>query len=329
MKEIKSNNRFPSPAGEGARRADEADYSKFTEWMLLKKYSPKTVATTVRITEYFRTWAAAENIFELEEISYPDAMMFISWSSKHGASQKTIANYLNHIRKFYQFLISEDEIKENPVAHIKVQGIKRKVYHDILNVEELHTLYNLYPTTITAEPGKIMPPQKKNILSRQRNKVILSLLIYQGLRVEEVAAINLQDLQLREGKITIHSQRRTAARIMKLESHQVYELMDYIHEIRPVFLAATSATSKLFLQWKTKNNFHNITQSMLKHLRKLNSRIKNFDQVRASVITAWLKQYDLRKVQYLAGHKYVSSTEDYKANNIDELQDDITKFHPL
>jgi site-specific recombinase XerD len=202
--------------------------SKFKEWLLLKKYSTATASTTIKITEYFRQWAVTENINQLEEICYQDAMMFISWSSKHGASQKTIANYLNHIRKFYQFLISEGAVKENPVAHIKVQGIKRKVYHDILNVEELQKLYSEYPVTI--EVNKAMPPQERNILSRKRNKVILSLLVYQGLRVEEVAALNLQDLQLREGKITIHSQRRTAARTMKLESHQVYELMDYIHE---------------------------------------------------------------------------------------------------
>ena len=303
------------------------DYSKFKEWLLLKKYSPATTVTTVRIIEYFRSWAATENINELEEICYQDAMMFISWSSKHGASQKTIANYLNHIRKFYQFLISEGVVKENPVAHIKVQGIKRKVYHDILNVEELQKLYNEYPATI--EVSKAMPPQQRNILSRKRNKVILSLLIYQGLRVEEVAALCLQDLQLREGKITIHSQRRTAARTMKLESHQVYELMDYIHEIRKPFLEVHGVNEKLFLQWKKGENFYGITQMMLAHLRKINSRIKNFDQIRASVITQWLKQYDLRKVQYLAGHKYVSSTEEYKANVIDELQDDITKFHPL
>jgi site-specific recombinase XerD len=303
------------------------NYEKFTEWMLLKKYSPKTVITNVRIVEYFRQWAARENIFELEEISYQDAMMFISWSSKHGASQKTIGNYLNHVGKFYNFLLSEKMVTVNPVAHIKIQGIKRKVYYDILNVEELQILHQQYPTTI--EVNKHMPPQEKNILSRKRNKVILGLFIYQGLRVEEMSALEVQDLQLREGKITIHARRRTAARIMKLESQQVYELMDYLHEIRKLFLEATGVTSHLFLQWKTKDNFHNITQSMLRHLREINSRVKNFDQVRASVITAWLKQYDLRKVQYLAGHKYVSSTEEYKANNIDELQDDVTKYHPL
>lgn len=304
------------------------DYSKFNEWLLLKRYSPATAATTIRAAEYFRQWAATENIIEMEEISYQDAMSFMQWSSKHGASQKTIANYLNHIRKFYQFLMSEGAVTENPVAHIKVQGIKRKVYYDVLNTEELKTLYSLYPTSIVIQ-DKHMPPQSKNILSRKRNKVILSLIIYQGLRVEEVAALNLQDLQLREGKITIHSQRRTAARIIRLESNQVYELMDYIHEIRKEFLQVHGKSDKLFLQWSKTDNFYCVTQMMLVHLRKINSRIKNFDQIRASVITAWLKQYDLRKVQYLAGHKYVSSTEEYKANNIDELQDDITKYHPL
>ena len=174
------------------------NYDKFKEWLQLKKYSPASVVTTIKITEYFRAWAESENITEIEEASYTDAMSFMQWSSKHGASQKTIANYLSHVKKFYQFLISEGEVKENPVAHIKVQGIKRKIYHDILNVEDLKKLYNDYPVTI--EVNKPMPPQEKNILSRRRNKVILSLLVYQGLRVEEVAAINLQDLQLREEK---------------------------------------------------------------------------------------------------------------------------------
>jgi integrase/recombinase XerD len=308
---------------------EQYDYSKFKEWLLLKKYSPATVESVIRITEYFRQWAMTENIFELEEICYQDAMMFMHYCSKNGTSQKTIANYLMHIRKFYNFLMSEKQVKENPVAHIKVQGIKRKIYHDILSTEELQKLYDLYPTTVTAEAGKIIPPQWKNILSKKRNKAILGLLINQGLRVEEVAAITLQDLQLREGKIIIHAQRRIAARAMKLESHQVYEIMDYIHETRKEFLRTNDATDKLFLHWKKGERFYGITALMLSHLRKINNRIKNFDQIRASVITQWLKQYDLRKVQYMSGHKYVSSTEDYKTNIIDELQDDITKFHPL
>lgn len=306
------------------------NHDKFKEWLILKKYSPATVASVIRIVEYFRQWAIEkENITELEEVSYRDVVSFMQWSSKHGASQKTIANYLNHIRKLYQFLISEGEAKQNPVAHIKVQGIKRKIYYDVLSTQELEKLYREYPTTIEHEAGKIVPPQQKNILSRRRNKVILGLLIHQGLRVEEVAAIALQDLRLREGKIIIHAQRRIAARTMSLAPHQVFEMMDYVNGTRKEFLQANGATDKLFLQWEKGENFYGITQLILKHLRKINSRIKNFEQIRTSVITEWLKQHDLRKVQYLSGHKYVSSTEHYKENIIDGLQGDITKFHPL
>ena len=141
-----------------------------------------------------------------------------------------------------------------------MQGIKRKIYHDILNVEELKTLHQNYPVTIEHEPGKIIPPQEKNILSRRRNKVILGLLVYQGLRVEEVAALNVQDLHLREGKITIHSQRRTAARTMRLESQQLYELMDYVYEIRKQIIASSGITDKLFAQWNKGETFTALPQ---------------------------------------------------------------------
>lgn len=305
------------------------NYEKFTEWMRLRKYSPYTTETVIRTVEYFMNWAKEEGIEEITEICYQDAMMFMQWSSKHGASQKTINNYLGHVRKFFNFLMSEGDVRENPVAHIKVQGIKRKIYYDILSVADLHHLYESYPIVIEYEAGRNIPPQQKNILSRRRNKVILGLLIYQGLRSEEVAALRLQDLQLREGKIVIHSQRRTAARTMKLESHQVYELMDYVHVVRKEFLQNHGPSDKLFLQRNQGENFHCVTGMLLAHLRKINPRVKNTDQIRASVITEWLKQYDIRKVQYLAGHKYVSSTEDYKMNVLDGLQDDVTKFHPL
>lgn len=52
-------------------------------------------------------------------------------------------------------------------------------------------------------------------------------------------------------------------------------------------------------------------------------------QVRASVITYWLKNHNLREVQYMAGHKYVSSTERYQLNNLDTLQKKIEEYHPL
>ncbi|PSL42287.1 integrase/recombinase XerD [Chitinophaga niastensis] len=305
------------------------DYSKFREYLVIKRYSTATIDTVIRAVNYLRQWADKENIPELEDISYSDMLDFMKWSGKGGASQKTVSGYLTHIRKYYEWLISEGMIRENPVSCIKVQGIKRRAYYDILSAAQLEELYQNYTTDITHEPGKMLPPQEMNILSRRRNRVMLSLLVYQGLRVEEIAALKVSDLQLREGKIMIHAKRRTAARSMTLESSQVYELMDYLHEVRKQLLPEGVITDQLFVQRDGGQHFYSVTQMLLKQLRQINSRIKNLDQIRASVITQWLKQYDLRKVQHLAGHKYVSSTEAYKQNVLDGLQEAVNRFHPL
>ena len=116
--------------------------------------------------------------------------------------------------------------RDNPAAFIKLRGIKRRVYHPVRSPQELQRLYREYPVVTRHEPGKIIPPQERNEGSRRRNKVMVGLLVNQGLRVEELKALAVQDLQLREGRITVHSQRRTAERVLALEPCQVYELMD-------------------------------------------------------------------------------------------------------
>ena len=163
-----------------------------------------------------------------------------------------------------------------------------------------------------------------------RNKVMVGLLVNQGLRVEEIKALKVEDLLLREGRIMVHSQRRTAERVLELEAGQVYELMDYLAVTRKKLLQGYGETSDvLFLQHHKAANFYGVTATLLKHLRKINGAVKNLDQIRGSVITHWVRTYDLRKAQYMAGHRYVSSTEDYKQQLLDELQGDVQKFHPL
>jgi len=306
------------------------NYPKFREWLTLKGYSSATVETVVRQIADFLRWGQQENIPDPTEMSYNDLMAYVKSCQERNVSQKAIAHYVSDIRKFYDFLISEDLTEENPAAFVKLRGIKRRIYHTILSPEELQQLYRAYPVVIEYEPGKIIPPQEQNLLSRRRNKVIVGLLVNQGLRVEEIKALKVQDLHLREGKITIHSQRRTAQRMLELEACQVYELMDYLGDTRKQLLEAHGETTDdLFIQRHKSVNFYGITRMVLQHLRKINKGVKNLDQIRASVITHWVKIYDLRKAQYLAGHRYVSSTEDYKQQVLDELQGDVKKFHPL
>jgi integrase/recombinase XerD len=74
-----------------------------------------------------------------------------------------------------------------------------------------------------------------------------------------------------------------------------------------------------------KNSFLHLVYA----LRRLNPKLINAQQIRQSVITIWLKTKDLRTTQYMAGHRYVSSTERYQVNQLDDLQDALNQFHPL
>jgi integrase/recombinase XerD len=79
----------------------------------------------------------------------------------------------------------------------------------------------------------------------------------------------------------------------------------------------------------SKLNISNRMRHMIGQLQQLNPRVISANQIRSSVITAWLQQYPLRQVQYMAGHKYVSSTQRYQVLSTDDWQSELQKHHPM
>jgi integrase/recombinase XerD len=75
----------------------------------------------------------------------------------------------------------------------------------------------------------------------------------------------------------------------------------------------------LFTSFGSSTKFNNIISKLLPQLKKLNKKVKSVHQIRTSVITHWLKLYNLREVQYMPGHRYVSSTEAYLINDLEDL----------
>lgn len=303
---------------------------QFNEWLTIKGYTSSTVQGLCKTVTYFINWIEPQNI-AAENVSYNDVLAYINYKRKQGNKPRTLILITNALNHFYRFLQSEHELTENPVTNVQIKGIKRKVLQEILTPEELENIYKSFNAEKrTYQKGKIVPPQTNNELARRRNKIILGLIIYQGIRTEELAKLELPDLQLREGKINILGSKRIEGRILKLEAHQIYDLMDYLHDIRKRILEATGKqTNKVFISVGTSLNFNNIMQKLIKTIQAEHPKIKDIQQIRTSVITNWLKVHNLRKVQYMAGHRYVSSTEAYQINNIEELQDDIKKYHPI
>jgi site-specific recombinase XerD len=300
-----------------------------SEYLTIKGYTPKTTKTIINTSTQFITWMVEQNI-ALPQVSYNDIVAYVNYRKQAGNKQRTLQCAVWALNLFFNYLVAEHQYNENPASNVLIKGIKRKTLYEILSPEELDTIYKTFNTEIVHEANKKVPPQTKNKLARKRNKIILSLMVYQGLRTEEIGKLQVQDLQLREGKINIIGAERTEGRLLKLEAHQIYDLSEYVHDIRKQILSVTNKESTLvFISIGTSLNFPNTMIKLMQTITKTNPKVKTAKHIRTSVITNWLKVHNLRKVQYMAGHRYISSTETYQVNNIDELKEDVNKYHPL
>lgn len=292
----------------------------FKEYLTIKGYSKSTMQGMILASERFRLWAEHENI-PTDNIAYADVMAYIQTLNKQGVKQKTQNTYVAAIKRYIDHLVELCIMPSNPTEHIKLQGTNQRNLYQVLNLEELEKLYYGYP-----QSHEVRMQQ----LAIKQNKIIVGLLVWQGLRTEDLCRLTITDSKLREGKIFIPGGRKTEQRTLELKSHQVIEMMDFIHETRKEIMQRTNAeTQQLFIGLAGSPTMYGIMKSITHQLKKQQPKVKNTKQIRASVITLWLKQYNLRKVQYMAGHRYVSSTEKFKINDLEGLQEEVNKFHPI
>lgn len=299
---------------------------EFYSYLIAKGYSAKTTQGLVEDSIRFMNWINPQGL-ETENMSYNDVTAYLHYLDTRGVSKVTKSKYLYGIKQYFNYLVSSKHILYNPVLALKLKNSRHKSLHGQLSPEELSALYICYPAKTAA--GRACPPQYLNELAKKRNKVIIGLLVYQGLSTQDISSLELQHVQLREGKLLIPSARRKDERTLLLEPHQIFELSDYIQDIRKDLLNHTHAiTEKLFISVSGSTNLANTFTKLLHVLKKQQPKLTSLTQIRANVISHWLKLYDKRKVQHMAGHRYVSSTEPYEQLNMEDLKEEIEKYYP-
>ena len=299
----------------------------FMNYLLRKGYSNTTTESFYGDARKFKAWLEKENI-EIENVNYNDLTSYLQ--SFGNVAQHTKGCYLRGVKQYFNFLIQQNERTDNPVEFIQLKGLKRKTLYDILNRQELDKLYSSYTLPDENSKDKNQNWFKAKLLAYKRNKVILGLMLYQALDTKDLKLLMVNDVKLREGKLFIPGTRRSNERELKLESLQIMDLMEYLLTTRKELLQITGKVSEqLFISIGTSERFNNIMVYLMEHLHAINPKVTSAKQLKASVIVHWLKLYNLRQVQYMAGHRYVSSTESFLVNEMDGMIEDIEKYHPI
>lgn len=292
---------------------------EFKECLTRRGFAVSTVKGHLVTLNKYTEWCALEDV-EIMKSNYDDLMNYVAYCQKQGYVVHTINLKINGLKYYFEYLRDEKKItfdNGNPAKLIKIKGRINKVPHQLLSTEELIEIYKLQGTY-----G----------LAQKRNKVLLSLVVFQGVGSSELGRIEVKDVNLMEGKIYIPAARGTNSRTLDLKPMQLLLFQDYLMNTRPLILKEANKQSDYLLTHVKPNNtpiMSNVISLLLYELRKYYPKLKSLQQIRQSVITEWLKVHRLRQTQYMAGHRYVSSTERYNTDKMEGLKKEIKLHHVL
>jgi len=209
-------------------------------------------------------------------------------------SVATTARKVASAKSFFKFMGDSGRMKENPTQNLPSPQVSR------------HALRFLSPSEyqkLLAEPAKLSTPEAK------RDVVMLELLYATGLRISELVALNVKDIDLKQNCVHINSKRLVPfdhRLSLTLENFLRNDRLDLLYDEREEALFLNRRGQRLTRQgfWQIIKSYASkaglgdkVTPQTLRHSfarRKLQSGT------------------ELRQLQQLLGHAYISSTRVYK-----------------
>ncbi|MBN4046976.1 site-specific integrase [Olleya sp. AH-315-K02] len=301
----------------------DSTLKQFEHYLFSQDYSKGTTLSYLRSASLFTDWCEGKN-YDVETIDYKSCLEYVKklQQPKKGRvlSKSTIKHQVGALKIFFNYLIDENYRGTSPMESMNIRGVKRTINHNLLEYDELEDLYYSYQTK------NIELPNSPQVASR--NKVITGLMVYQGLNTTALKSLKFEHINIDKGQIYIPSTRKTNSRTLELKSWQIVPLLRYLEKDRELLQdELQSHTQALFVL--NSDRFDIITRYLFKRLKRINYKVKDIKQIRASVITYWLSHYNIREVQYMAGHRYISSTERYLQDDLENLHEMIESLHPI
>ena len=248
---------------------------------------------------------------EPEKIDMLDVRGFIAEQIRKGLNKTTVSRRLSSVRSFFKFLYREGYMKSNPAKLVSSPRLP-KLLPKFLSVDDAFSLVEK-PEGIGFAPA--------------RDRAILELLYSSGLRVGELAGLNVEDINVREALVKARGKGKKE-RIVPIGSKALDAIKTYLVER----ILLKSKEKAVFLnRLGTRLTDRGVRRIVVKYARAIaiNGSIGPHT-LRHSFASHLLQGgADLRVIQELLGHASLSTTQKYTHLDVAHLMDVYDKAHPM
>ncbi|MGN1311255.1 MAG: site-specific tyrosine recombinase XerD [Clostridia bacterium] len=276
-----------------------------------KKLSDNTFQSYKRDILQYQNYIDSNNI-DYIKASEKDVKNYLTYLDSLNKKPTTISRHLASIRLFYQYLLKNQKVKEDPTAHVQAPKIDKKA-----------------PSILTSEEVTLLLNQPKNVdLKGIRDKAMLEFAYATGMRVTEIISLNIEDVNLEEGVVNCKS--RTKTRTIPLGKISLNALKEYVDNVRNVLIKDENEKA-LFVNINGKRLTRQGVWKIVKFYKEQAHITKEITPhvLRHSFATHLLQNgADLKSIQTMLGHSDISSTQVYMQFQDESLKNIYRKAHP-
>lgn len=239
---------------------------------------------------------------------------FLFWMGSFYISPYSQARLISGLKAFFNFLVLEYDLEDNPAELIETPRLTRKI-PDVLNIQEIDAL--MYAIDLSKTEGT-------------RNKAILEVLYGCGLRVSELVNLKLSNLFLEVDFIKVEG-KGSKERLIPIGSQAKKYLKIYLENNRNLIDIKPGMEDFVFLNRRGAPLSRVMIFTIIKDLVKKAGLTKQVSPhtFRHSFASHLVEGgADLRAVQDMLGHESIITTEIYTHIDKDYLQSIITQYHP-
>jgi tyrosine recombinase XerC len=283
--------------------------------------SPYTVRNYRHEISDFMAYARGQGVSSWDAVTPALLRRWLGYLHDGEYARASIARRVSELRAFYTYLVSRGLLKENPVLAISAPKLPKRL-----------------PRPLTqAEIGALLEAPDASTPQGQRDRAMLEVLYAAGIRVSELLALNLTNLDLDHGEVRVLG-KGAKERIVLIGEPAVAALRSYLAAGRVALLSSSGVPEKgwqrnraLFL-----NRFgKRLSVSMFtRRLGEYGRAAGIGHQVTPHMLRHTFATHlldggaDLRSVQELLGHENASTTQIYTHVSQAHLRDTLLGAHP-